>query len=46
MERKTREKTETIEDMHPMTQITIASIVQVCVLGFMFLSMITINIAI
>mgnify|MGYP003124217104 CR=1 FL=1 len=46
MERKTREKTETIEDMHPMTQITIASIVQVCVLGLMFLSMITINIAI
>ena len=43
MEKKTKEKTETIEDMHPMTQITIASIVQVCVVGFMFLSMIVIN---
>jgi len=46
MEKKTNEKTNTIEDIHPMTQITIASIVQVCVLGFMFLSMIIINIAI
>ena len=46
MEKKTNEKINTIEDIHPMTQITIASIVQVCVLGLMFLSMITINIAI
>ena len=37
---------EKIVDVHPMKQITIASIVQVCVLGLMFLSMITINIAI
>jgi hypothetical protein len=39
----TKEKINTIEDIHPMTQITIASIVQVCVVGFMFLSMIVIN---
>ena len=38
----TREK---IEDIHPMTQITIASVVQVCVLALMFLSMFFINIA-
>jgi hypothetical protein len=43
MEKKTKEKTSTIEDIHPMTQITIASIVQVCVVGFMFLSMIVIS---
>jgi hypothetical protein len=43
MEKKTKEKTSTIEDIHPMTQITIASIVQVCVLGFMLLSMIVIS---
>ena len=42
----TKEKINTVVDIHPMTQITIASIVQICVLGFMFLSMITINIAI
>jgi len=39
----TKEKINTIEDIHPMTQITIASVVQVCVLGFMLLSMITIS---
>ena len=43
MEKKTKEKINTVEDIHPMTQITIASIVQVCVVGFMFLSMIVIN---
>ena len=36
---------EKIEDIHPMTQITIASIIQVCVLALMFLSMFFINIA-
>ena len=36
---------EKIEDIHPMTQITIASVVQVCVLALMFLSMFFINIA-
>ncbi len=36
---------EKIENIHPMTQITIASIVQVCVLGLMGLSMFFINIA-
>ena len=35
---------EKIEDIHPMTQITIASIIQVCVLALMFLSMFFINI--
>jgi len=39
----TKEKINTVEDIHPMTQITIASIVQVCVLGFMLLSMIVIS---
>ena len=39
----TKEKINTVEDIHPMTQITIASVVQVCVLGFMLLSMITIS---
>jgi len=34
---------EKIEDIHPMTQITIASIVQVCVLGLMCLSMLLIS---
>jgi len=43
MEKKTKEEINTIEDIHPMTQITIASIVQVCVLGFMLLSMIVIS---
>jgi len=43
MEKKTKEEINTIEDIHPMTQITIASIVQVCVLVFMFLSMIVIS---
>jgi len=36
---------EKIEDIHPMTQITIASIIQVCVLGFMMMSMFFINAA-
>jgi hypothetical protein len=36
---------EKIEDIHPMTQITIASIIQVCVLGFMIMSMFFINAA-
>ena len=36
---------EKIEDIHPMTQITIASIIQVCVLALMFLSMFFINMA-
>jgi len=43
MEKKTKEEINTIEDIHPMTQITIASIVQVCVLGFMLLSMLVIG---
>ena len=43
MEKKTNEKIDTIEDIHPMKQITIASIIQVCVLGFMLLSMLIIN---
>jgi len=43
MEKKTNEEINTIEDIHPMKQITIASIVQVCVLGFMLLSMFGIN---
>ena len=36
---------EKIEDIHPMKQITIASIIQVCVLGLMVLSMFFINVA-
>ena len=43
MEKKTKEEINTIEDIHPMTQITIASIVQVWVLGFMLLSMLVIG---
>ena len=43
MVKKTKEKINTIDDIHPMTQITIASIIQVCVLGFMLLSMLIIN---
>jgi len=35
---------EKIEDIHPMKQITIASIVQVCVLGLMGLSMLLLSI--
>ena len=34
---------EKVIDVHPMKQITIASIIQVCVLGFMLLSMIVIS---
>ena len=36
---------EKIEDIHPMKQITIASIIQVCVLGLMVLSMFFIKVA-
>ena len=43
MEKKTREKIDMIEDIHPMKQITIASIVQVFVLAFMTLSMVVIS---
>ena len=32
-----------IEDIHPMKQITIASIIQITVLGFMAMSMLLIN---
>jgi len=35
---------EKIVDVHPMKQITIASIIQVCVLGFMGLSMLLLSI--
>ena len=43
MEKKTKGKIDMIEDVHPMKQITIASIVQVSVLGFMALSMVAIS---
>jgi len=43
MEKKTKEKINMIEDVHPMKQITIASVVQVSVLGFMALSMVAIS---
>ena len=39
----TNEKIDMIEDVHPMKQITIASVIQVAVLGFMALSMLLIN---
>ena len=39
----TKEKIDMIEDVHPMKQITIASVIQVAVLGFMALSMLLIN---
>ena len=43
MEKKTKEKIDMIEDVHPMKQITIASVIQVSVLGFMALSTLLIN---
>ena len=43
MEKKTKEKIDMIEDVHPMKQITIASVIQVSVLGFMAISMLLIN---
>ena len=43
MVKKTRGKINMIEDIHPMKQITIASVVQVSVLGFMALFMIGIS---
>ena len=43
MEKKTKEKIDMIEDVHPMKQITIASVIQVSVLGFMALSMVAIS---
>ena len=43
MEKKTKEKIDMIEDVHPMKQITIASVVQISVLGFMALSMVAIS---
>ena len=43
MEKKTKEKIDMIEDVLPMKQITIASVVQVSVLGFMALSMVAIS---
>ena len=35
MEKKTKGKIDMIEDVHPMKQITIASIIQVAMFGFM-----------
>lgn len=43
MEKKTKGKIDKLEDVHPMKQITIASVVQVSVLGFMAISMLLIN---
>jgi hypothetical protein len=43
MEKKTKGKIDMIEDVHPMKQITIASIIQIVVLAFMAMSMLLIN---
>ena len=38
MEKKTKGKIDRLEDVHPMTQITVASFVQVGMFGFMLLA--------
>ena len=43
MEKKTKEKIDIIEEIHPMRQITIASFVQLGMFGFMLLSFFTID---